>query len=103
MQRLFFPLGMEGAVVWDGAQHRGLALFLLSSPHFWEVQVLPQGLLNNVKKDGEDWEGSCLISSKATGVLLFFFLLRGGGPKHSRSKIKPQGAGELGFKHKDSS
>lgn len=63
MQWLFFPLRKKAAVVWDDAWRRGLALLLLSFPHFWEMQVLPRGIFYNVKRDGEDWEGTSLISS----------------------------------------
>ena len=64
MQWLFFPLREKGAVVWDGARQRGLALLLLSSPRFWEMKVLPRGISGNVKRDGEHQESLSLISSK---------------------------------------
>lgn len=90
---VIFPMRKKGAVMWDDAQHKRLPLLLLSSPHFWEMEVLPQGVFDNVKRDGEDQRGSNLISSKTIGH----------SPKHSRSKIKPQGAEELNFKLQDPS
>lgn len=90
---IIFPMRKKGAVMWDDAQHKRLPLLLLSSPRFWEMEVLPQGVFDNVKRDGERQEGSNLIPSKTIGY----------SPKHSRSRIKPQGAEELSFKPQDPS
>lgn len=70
---IIYSFEEEGAVVRGDAWHRGLALLLLSSPLFWETQVLPRGIFDNVKRDGAGGEGWSPISSKTIQILLFSF------------------------------